>query len=153
MVDLERGFLRLPDSKTGAKVIPLSRQAIEKLRQLHEARRVGVPWVCPGERGGPVRNLHRAWLSVRRRARLEDVRIHDLRHSLASDAAAVRASLPVIGKMLGHRNVATTQRYAHLTELVVRDALDRTGDRIEQQVRDGAAVIDLEARRAGAAGR
>ena len=151
MVDLERGFLRLPDSKTGAKVIPLSRQAIELLRQLQAARQPGVPWVCAGERGGRVQNIQRAWRSIRGRARLEDVRLHDLRHSLASDAAATGASLPVIGKMLGHRNVATTQRYAHLTDVVVRDALDRTGDRIEQQIRDGAAVIDLEARREAAA--
>lgn len=149
MVDLERGFLRLPDSKTGAKVIPLSRQAIELLRELHATRDPGVPWVCVGDRKGRVQNLQRAWRSLRRRARLDDVRLHDLRHSLASDAAASGASLPIIGKMLGHKSTATTARYTHLADATVRDAIDRTGDRIEQQIRDGARVIDLEARRAG----
>jgi len=149
MVDLERGFLRLPDSKTGAKVVPLSRQAIALLRELHAARDIGVPWVCAGARGGRVQNLQRAWLSIRRRARLDDVRLHDLRHSLASDAAATGASLPVIGKMLGHKSVATTQRYAHLVDDVVREAIDRAGDRIEEQTRAGAAVVDIQARRMG----
>lgn len=148
MVDLERGFLRLPDSKTGAKVVPLSRQAIALLRELHAERDLGVPWVCSGERGGRVQNLQRAWLSIRRRARLDDVRLHDLRHSLASDAAATGASLPVIGKMLGHKSVATTQRYAHLVDDVVREAIDRAGDRIEEQTRAGGEVVNLATRRA-----
>ncbi len=58
--------------------------------------------------------------------------------------------LTLIGKMLGHKSTATTARYTHLTDATVRDAIDRTGDRIEQPIRNGAGVIDLEARRAGA---
>lgn len=114
-VDLERGLLNLPDSKTGAKTIRLSPPAIEVLTTL--PRLAGNPYVICGQvEGQPIVNLQKPWNRVRRKAGLADCRIHDLRHSFASMAAASGASLPMIGKLLGHSNVATTQRYAHLAD-------------------------------------
>ena len=73
------------------------------------------PWVIAGNRvGGRLANLNALWVVVRRRAGLEDVRIHDLRHSFVSRALALGESLTMIGKLLGHRQVQTTVRYAHL---------------------------------------
>jgi integrase len=75
-------------------------------------------------------SLEKAWQRVRKRADLEDVRLHDLRHSFASFGAASGASLLLIGKALGHSQAATTQRYAHLGADPVRDLAESVGARI-----------------------
>ena len=124
-VDLERGFLNLPDSKTGSKTVYLGPAAIELLREL--PRIAGNPYVFPGKNEGDhFKALQHVWERVRSIARLEPihlhngkteaVRIHDLRHSFASLAICGGASLPMIGKLLGHAQWATTQRYAHLAD-------------------------------------
>lgn len=114
-VDLQRGILNLPDSKTGQKTIRLSLPAIEVLSAL--PRIATNPYVICGQVDGQaIVNLQKPWNRIRRKAGLTDCRIHDLRHSFASMAAASGASLPMIGKLLGHSNVATTQRYAHLAD-------------------------------------
>lgn len=77
MVDLDRAELRLPDSKTGEKVIPVSSNAVELLRQLEARRDPAVPWVCHGEQGKRLHNLPRAWESLRHHAGLDDLRLHD----------------------------------------------------------------------------
>lgn len=123
MVDLDRAELRLPESKTGEKVIALSSNAVELLRQLEARRDVAVPWVCPGEQGKRLHNLARAWESIRGRAGLLDVRLHDLRHSFASDALNAGVPLAAVGGMLGHKRVETTARYAHLDDKVMRAAV------------------------------
>ena len=80
-------------------------------------RHPGNPWVIAGRgASGRLANLNKPWIAVRKRAGLEDVRIHDLRHSFASRALALGESLPMIGKLLGHRQVQTTARYAHLAQ-------------------------------------
>ena len=112
-VALDAGELRLPDSKTGARDVPLPPQAVDLLRSLLGAH--GGPWVIPGVKPGTrLRNIDGAWRLIRDRAGLEGVRIHDLRHSYASRALALGESLPVIGKLLGHSKMETTARYAHL---------------------------------------
>lgn len=119
-VELDPGRLRLPDSKTGAKVIVLSARAAEILRRLPRVK--DNAYVFPGKKAGKqVNGLSKFWQRVRKQAMLEDVRLHDLRHSFASQAVMNGASLPMIGALLGHRSTATTARYAHLIDAPLRD--------------------------------
>ncbi len=74
--------------------------------------------------------IQKPWRANRKRAGLEDLRIHDLRHTFASVAAASGASLPIIGKLLGHAQSTTTERYAHLAADPVRIVGERTGQRL-----------------------
>ncbi len=123
-VDFERSELRLSDSKTGQRTVPLSPAAKRVIAAW--PRVSGNPWVIPGKLDGrPLRNVNRSWCKVRERAGLEDVRLHDLRHSFASRALALGESLPMIGKLLGHARIQTTARYAHLAENSVRDSAAR----------------------------
>ena len=114
-VDVERRVLRLGDSKTGEKTIHLSNAALVVLSGI--PRLPDNPHVICGERpGAHLVNLQKAWRRIRHMAGLDDVRIHDFRHSFASVAAAQGLSLPVIGALLGHSQPATTARYAHLAQ-------------------------------------
>ena len=123
-VALDESELRLPDAKTGARVVPLSPKAVKLLADL--PRIEGNPWVIHGKRPGThMSELDDAWQTVRARAGLSDVRLHDLRHSFASRALAIGESLPMIGKLLGHAQVETTARYAHLSRESVREAAER----------------------------
>ena len=123
-VDLEAGDLRLRDAKTGARSVALSPAARKVLSSL--PRKPDSPWVIAGpEAGRHLSNLNSPWLLVRKRAGLEDVRIHDLRHSFASGALALGESLTMIGKLLGHRQVQTTARYAHLARESVKTSAAR----------------------------
>ncbi len=118
-VELENQRLRLPDSKTGAKVIVLGDEAAALLRSI--PRVDGNPFVFVGVK--PQRHIvsvGQVWGRVRIRAGLPDVRMHDLRHTFASLAVANGASLPMIGRLLGHRNTSTTARYAHLLDEPLR---------------------------------
>jgi integrase len=128
-VVLENGVLRLPDSKTGAKVIYLNGAAIKLLRTM--PRMQGNPFVIAGKKAGArLINLQKAWRRIRAKANLDDVRIHDLRHSFASIAAGTGMSLPIIGKLLGHTQPSTTQRYAHLAADPMRVAANTIGTEI-----------------------
>ena len=128
-VDLERGLLFLPDSKTGQKSIRLSEAAVAVLAGL--PRLSGNPHVLPGRvEGGHLINLQKPWRRIRERAGISDVRIHDLRHSFASVAAASGGSLPMIGKLLGHSQPQTTARYAHLADDPLRELNERVGGAI-----------------------
>lgn len=112
-VDLQRQMLLLPDSKTGQKVIRLNPQAADLLQRL--PRIDNNPHVIVGRRPGAcLVNLQKPWRRIRQEACLDDVRLHDLRHSYASVAAAQKGSLPMIGRLLGHNHTRTTARYAHL---------------------------------------
>ena len=129
-VDLEAREMRLPDSKTGPRTVQLSPAAAEVLARIPRVE--GNPHVIPGAlNGNPMTGLQRHWAKVRKRARLEDMRLHDCRHSFASRALALGESLPMIGKLLGHSQVQTTARYAHLTRDSVHDAARRVSERIE----------------------
>jgi integrase len=112
-VDLETRTLKLPDSKTGAKTVFLGRSACELLEKA--PRLPENPWVITGLiPGRRLTDLQPFWQRVRAQAGLPEVRIHDLRHTFASTAIAAGHSLPIIGKLLGHTQVQTTARYAHL---------------------------------------
>ena len=124
-LDFEAGEMRLADSKTGARVAPLPPPAARVLAGL--SRVPGNPWLFPGKKKGTgQRNINDSWDRVRKRAGLEGVRLHDLRHSFASRALALGESLSMIGELLGHRKVQTTARYAHLARDSVR-AIDGQG--------------------------
>ena len=125
-VDFEHGCLRISDSKTGAKQIPLSLPAIAVLNGLE--RRSG--WVFPSGTGDTPVSLSKPWTRIQRRTGLSGVRIHDLRHTHASVGVGVGFSLPVIGALLGHRQPATTARYAHLSNDPIRAAAEAIGSQI-----------------------
>ena len=130
-VDLERGELRLPDSKTGAKVVHLGEPAIDMLRRI--PRREDSPWVLPSfKRGMHLAFLHGPWHRILEHAGIQNLRIHDLRHSFASGGLLVGESLPMIGKLLGHNKVQTTARYAHLANDPVKSAANRIATRIAE---------------------
>jgi integrase len=140
-VDLKRGTLHLPDSKTGQKTVALGPPAVKLLADA--PHREGNPWVCPATMGGPGRlnDLKGPWQRIKSavdkqqdkeeaegtlkhddRVNVSDVRLHDLRHSFASVGAGAGLSLPMIGALLGHTQAATTQRYAHLANDPQRQA-------------------------------
>ena len=135
-VDLEGRSLRLPDSKTGAKTVPLGAPALEILAGL--PRRQGCPWVLPAARGnGHLVGLPRTWRKIAKSAGLQDVRLHDLRHGFASVAVAAGSSLYILGKVLGHTQARTTEKYAHLDADPVRAVADSTSRRIAAALQGG----------------
>lgn len=150
-VDWRNGCLRLPDSKTGARIVPCADVALRLLRRRWEADAGrGSPYVLPAMKGdGHLVGLPRAWARAKaladavafqqatalgedahRLRSLADVRLHDLRHSFASFAIADGASLFMVGKALGHRQTRTTEIYAHLSDDPLRRLADQTGARI-----------------------
>ena len=138
-VDIEGGELRLPDTKTGARMVPLSPPAARVLAEL--PRIEGNPWVIPGFKPNRhLADLNHYWERVRERANLQDVRIHDIRHSFASRALALGESLTMIGKLLGHNKIETTSRYAHLA----RDSIKVSSARVADSI--GADILDRRPR-------
>jgi integrase len=128
-VDIAGKALRLPDSKTGAKVVHLGKPAVEVLEKIERVD--GNPWVIVGAKpGARLTDLQPFWRRVRARAGLKDVRIHDLRHTFASTAVASGQGLSMIGKLLGHTQVQTTARYAHLAADPVKTAADQVAGSI-----------------------
>lgn len=128
-VDFEGGFLRLEDSKTGQKVIMLNAGALQVLNGLSRSSESDYVFPAFGADGHYV-GTPKIWRRVRELASLEDVRLHDLRHSFASVAVSGGASLPIIGALLGHKDSATTQRYAHLSDDPLKAAMEYTGEKI-----------------------
>ncbi len=126
-VDYKWGCLRLPDSKTGAKVVPIGKAAIALLEGIEKNE--GNDYVFASSKEGThFVGLQKVWDRVREIAKLDDVRIHDLRHSFASVGAANGDSLLMIGALLGHKDAKTTARYAHLSDNPVKQAADRIAD-------------------------
>ncbi len=132
-VDRKSGEFRLRDAKTGARMVPLTPTASAVLAGIVRVRR--SPWVFPARRRDRhLSTLTGYWHRVRERAEVEDVRIHDLRHSFASRALALGLALPMIGRLLGHTDIGSTARYAHLSRDAEKIAVARVGDSIEADV-------------------
>jgi len=113
--------LWLPDAKTGPRRVLLSASALRLLGELE--RLDGNPHVIAGTvEAQHITDLQKPWRRIRKEAGLDDVRIHDLRHTYASLAAMAGHSLHMIGKLLGHTQAQTTARYAHLADAVTREA-------------------------------
>lgn len=128
-VDTERGLLHLPDSKTGRKVVFLSGAALNVLASLPRRGACIIPGDHPDK---PRHDLKKPWKHIRKEAGLEDVRLHDLRHTHAPIGAASGLGLPIVGKLLGHKSTATTQRYAHLADDPVRRGAEVIGAELEK---------------------
>lgn len=124
--------LMLPDSKTGPKVIWLNTQAQDALARIE--RREDSELVFPNQTGKRPVNFEMWWYSFRRRCALPDVRIHDLRHSFASTAIMDNVPLSTIGKLLGHKLVETTAKYAHLSDDVIGEAAERVSGSLAQAI-------------------
>ena len=140
-VDIERRLLLLPDSKTGKRAVMLNEPAQDVLSRVPRVK--GNPFVIVGKvDGAHLVNLSKPWQRVRDAAMLEGVRVHDLRHSFASVAAAGGESLIVIGALLGHREMRTTARYAHLSSNPLRTATDMVGERISKALDASDASAD-----------
>ncbi|MFN3748304.1 MAG: tyrosine-type recombinase/integrase [Sphingorhabdus sp.] len=132
-VDFENKMLRLPDSKTGAKTVLLGSSAIEVLSAI--PRDANNRFVIAGRNpGAHLTDLQPFWQRVRARAGLKDARIHDLRHTFASVAVSNGQTLPMIGRLLGHTQVQTTARYAHLANDPVMQAANDITDIIARQM-------------------
>jgi len=139
-VDLVRGMLLLPDSKTGQKTIVLSTAAIAVLEDLPRVS----PYVIPGkprrnkETGEfeerPRADVKRPWKNVLAHAGIKNLRRHDLRHTNASVGVGEGLGLPIIGKILGHASAKTTERYAHLDIDPVRRAIEIVGEKISPKL-------------------
>jgi len=120
-VDIENSKINLPDSKSGKKTIWLSDKARDYIDTIPHKR--GNPYIFVGQRSGsPLVNLQKPWRKLRALAGIEDVRIHDLRHTYASLAVSQNLSLPIVGRLLGHKSAKSTERYAHLYDDVMKDA-------------------------------
>jgi len=128
-VDLERRLLLLPDSKTGAKTVYLSEPASALLSGLRKDS--AGDYVFPGDKlEKPLRSLRKPWQRLCEAAKLNNIRLHDLRHSFASTGVAGGLSLPMIGALLGHSQPTTTARYAHLAASPLHEAADAIGARL-----------------------
>jgi integrase len=128
-VDLDLKELRLPDSKTGAKTVHLGEAAVALLEAL--PRVIGNPYVIVGKKEKThLTDLQHPWRRIRKVAGLAGVRIHDLRHTFASGGLLVGEGLAMIGKLLGHTQIQTTARYAHLASDPAKQAATKISDRL-----------------------
>jgi len=145
-VNLEKAMLFLPETKTGPRAVYLSAPAMAVLSSLPRVAK--NPHVIVGDKqGAHLINIAKPWKRICKVARLRDVRIHDLRHSFASVGASGGVSLPIIGRLLGHSQMLTTERYSHLSADPVRAANEAMGSQIAAMLhgRKGE-VIALKAR-------
>ena len=144
-VDFENGCLRLPQSKTGPKIVYLAPAALEILQGIE--RQDDNPFVIVGAKPAThLVNLTKSWARLRKLAGLDGVRIHDLRHGFAAIGAAGGLSLPVLGKLLGHAQPGTTARYAHVVGDPLRKAAAQVGRQIAAAMRgQRGEVVELSA--------
>jgi integrase len=145
-IDFERGCLFLPDSKSGRKTVILNAPALSVLNDLERVS----PYVVPGDEPElPRHDLKRPWDAVTKRAGLTGVRLHDLRHTYASFGAGGGLGLPIIGRLLGHSQSATTARYAHLDSDPLRRASEAIAGRIAAAMagKKTAPIVPLAKRR------
>ena len=123
----------LDEVEADGSVFPSAVPALRLLSGLPRSQ--NNPWVLPGRKPSThLSDIDGAWDAIRNRAGLVDVRMHDLRHSFASRALALGQSLPMIGKLLGHRQIETTGRYAHLARESMHEAATRISDSIAPRI-------------------
>jgi integrase len=160
--DLAKGVWLKPAATTKQKKdhrLPLSaptRQLLTEMRaeaDLEDERRQRwrlppLPFLFPGKEGQSVTDIKHFWTAICRKAGIEGVRLHDLRHTHASILASIGLSLPIIGALLGHTQQSTTHRYAHLMDDPLRAATERLGAIVTGAVKDGGEVVPMVGRRA-----
>jgi integrase len=132
--DLEKGTWTKPAHSTKQRDmhhVPLSSAVIELLKDMKEDAQ--SHFLFPGKvPGQPLKDIKKAWHTIRTRAGFPDVRIHDLRHTHASHLVSSGLSLSIVGKLLGHTQASTTQRYAHLADEPLRQAAEFFGNKVEK---------------------
>lgn len=131
-VDFEKCWLNLPTSKTGPKVVHLNSAAIGVLKAC-----IGMDetWVLPGRREGtPMSDLKKPWKRLQEAADIEDVRIHDLRHSYGSIGAAMNLGAPILKEILGHTDIRTTSKYMHLGSNPIKAGNEAIGSLIASRL-------------------
>ncbi len=132
--DLEKGVWTKPAHSTKQnrmEHLPLSTQVIDTLKRMKA--RSNSPFLFPGKiPDKPIQGIKKAWATIRSRAGLPDVRLHDLRHTHASHLVSSGLSLSIVGKLLGHTQASTTQRYAHLADTPLREAAELFGLKMDK---------------------
>jgi integrase len=126
-INLDEGRWTKPSAHTKQKkvhLLPLSDASVQLLKRIRQRVPEDAPWVFPAADGSHRRVIKEAWASICKAAKIENARVHDLRHTHASVLINRGYSLPIIGKLLGHTVPSTTQRYAHLAEDPVRRAAE-----------------------------
>jgi integrase len=145
-VDLATRTARLADTKTGASLRPLSREACDVLRELPRLGELAFPASVGADK--PMRGFHKVWLRVAKRAALgADVTPHVLRHSFASIAADLGFSELTIAALIGHKKGSVTSKYAHHADAVLLQAADAVSDRIAElmgEAQPAGAVIPFK---------
>ena len=123
-VDVHNRRWLIPMSKTGkARYVPLAQAAVDVIQAL--PRFEGAPYLVPNpETGRPFVSIKRAWQTARDEAKLEGFRLHDCRHAAASAMATAGVDIYTIGKVLGHSSVASSQRYAHVANEALLQAVE-----------------------------
>jgi len=140
--------------------VPISDEAAAVVRRRLQMVSSGSPWLFPGDvPGRPVQETRRFWMRIQKEVGIEDVRIHDLRHTFASLLVSGGASLEMIGKLLGHSQMQTTQRYAHLMDSPLRAGVDAVAEvfkprprLVHDAAKDGDESIEPSARAQRSAG-
>lgn len=135
-IDWRQGQARLPDSKTGPKTLYFSPEALTVLRAI--PRTIESPYVLPGIKPGrPYVGIRLTWEHFRLTVGLDEVRLHDLRHTYAAYAVGAGATLPQIGALLGHKHPQATARYAHIAPQVAHAAAAQTGAALARVLKGG----------------
>lgn len=127
--EVQDDMIALANSKTGPRNVPLNTPAVAVLKR---QPRSGSPHVFPSplDPSRPRNDDLPLWFRVRREANIEDVRLHDLRHTHASHAVMNGVPIPVVSRLLGHSNVSNTLRYAHLGDKEIENAAELVGQSI-----------------------
>jgi len=136
-LDFKRGVLEIGNTKSGRPVEhPLSGQAISIMRRLPKLGKNPYIFASPVIENSPLTSIHKNWLRIRKRAGLNDLRIHDLRRTVGSWMAQNEKNVHLVSKVLNHADISTTAKvYGHLGQTQVRSALNRHGNRIGKLVR------------------
>jgi integrase/transposase len=141
MIDWQHSMMNLPDTKGGQLKVPVSGRVLALLKHIHEqASRPRTGYVLRTDKGTRLTSVNGTWYRIRKAADLMDVRLHDLRHSFASDALMSGVPLATVGKLLGHKQARSTERYAHLANDVIRQGLEQATSRIVEAVTPVAAL-------------
>jgi integrase len=137
-VELQKKEIRLRDSKTGGRTVVISTAAVSLLERIQARPVINInPYVFPGIKPGkPLVGIQKIWERILKRAEIEDVRIHDLRHTYAAYGAGGGLGLPIVGALLGHTQASTTQRYAHVADDPQRQGTELIGSAISEAMGD-----------------
>ena len=148
-VDFEGRRIKLEDSKTGARPVPLGKDAIAILEKAKaNAAMFASEYVfpAPSDRSKPIAGFDKMWRKLRKAAGLPNLRVHDLRHNFGGMAAASTRSAVHVKGLLGHTQIGTTDRYMKLAEHPLQEAADATNDAIAEAMQP-ANVVSIGGRR------